>query len=166
MKFFISLTLTLLWFAFMTFLSHQDGEHTSRTSLELAERLSFLEKDTERLNCALRRLAHVGVYAVLAVLFVCTLRLGRLPRWPAAALIFWAWADEATKRWIQGRHFSWLDVALNLLGTLLGAAAGIVVRSVLTDKREKYYDSKVSAGPRGAAGGNGGRWGAMGGGGG
>lgn len=123
MKFFISLTLTLLWFAFMTFLSHQDGEHTSRTSLELAERLSFLEKDTERLNCALRRLAHVGVYAVLAILFVCTLRLGRLPRWPTAALIFWAWADEATKRWIQGRHFSWLDVALNLLGTLLGAAA-------------------------------------------
>ena len=91
MKFFISLTLTLLWFAFMAFLSHQDGEHTSRTSLELAERLSFLEKDTERLNCALRRLAHVGVYAVLAVLFVCTLRLGRLPRWPAAALFLFSY---------------------------------------------------------------------------
>ena len=43
----------------MTYLSHQDGEHTGRTSWELAEKLLFLDSDINILNGRLRRLAHV-----------------------------------------------------------------------------------------------------------
>lgn len=123
MKFILLLLMTVLWFLLMTVLSHEDGAHTSRTSRELARRLSFLGADPERLNTALRRLAHVVLYAVWAVLFARTLHAGALPRWPLVFVAFWAWADEATKRWIQGRHFSWLDVGLNLLGAGIGLAA-------------------------------------------
>ena len=70
MAFYIFLIFTILWFLFMTYLSHQDGEHTGRTSRELAEKLSFLDSDINILNGKLRRLAHVVVYAVLTVLLV------------------------------------------------------------------------------------------------
>ena len=62
MAFFIFLAFTILWFLFMTYLSHQDGEHTGRTSRELAEKLSaldFLDSDINILNGRLRRMAHV-----------------------------------------------------------------------------------------------------------
>ena len=34
----------------------------------------------------------------------------------------WSYVDEATKPWIQGRHFSWFDVGPNLFGTFIGGA--------------------------------------------
>lgn len=66
--FYIFLILTVLWFAFMTYLSHQDGEHTRRTSRELAEKFSFLEMDVGLLNSKLRKAAHVVVFAVFTIL--------------------------------------------------------------------------------------------------
>lgn len=120
MAFCIFLILTILWFLFMTYLSHQDGEHTGRTSRELAEKLSFLEPDMNILNGRLRRLAHVVVYAVLTVLLAITLKLSGHSPWLAAGTIVWACADEATKPLVQGRHFSWLDVGRNVLGIAIG----------------------------------------------
>ena len=76
MAFCIFLILTILWFLFMTYLSRQDGEHTGRTSRELAEKLSFLDSNINILNGRLRRLAHVVVYAVLTILLAITLKLG------------------------------------------------------------------------------------------
>ena len=124
MAFYIFLSLTILWFLFMTYLSHQDGEHTGKASRELAEKLSaldFLDPDINILNSGLRRLAHVVVYAVLIVLLAITLKLGGYSPWPltsprspsptvrssvTAGTIVWAWADEATKPLVQDRHFS------------------------------------------------------------
>ena len=40
----------ILWFIFMTYLSHQDGEHTGRASRELAEHLRFLDNDIVNVN--------------------------------------------------------------------------------------------------------------------
>ena len=123
MAFYIFLGFTILWFLFMTYLSHQDGEHTGRTSRELAEKLSaldFLDSDINILNGRLRRLAHVVVYAVLTVLLAITLKLGSYSLWLTAGAIVWAWADEATKPLVQGRHFSWLDVGRNVLGIAIG----------------------------------------------
>lgn len=59
MAFFISLISTILWFLFMTYLSHQDGEHTGRASRELAEHLRFLDADINDLNGKLRRASHI-----------------------------------------------------------------------------------------------------------
>ena len=90
MAFYIFLGFTILWFLFMTYLSHQDGEHTGRTSRELAEKLSvldFLDSDINILNGRLRRLTHVVVYAVLAVLFGTTLELGGYSLWLTAGII-------------------------------------------------------------------------------
>lgn len=120
MAFYGCLFLTILWFLFMTYLSHQDGEHTGRVSLELAEHLRFLDADMNDLNGKLRRAAHIVVFAVFTRLLGLTLRLGGLPLgWLLVAAV-WSYVDEATKPWIQGRHFSWFDVGLNLVGTLLG----------------------------------------------
>ena len=127
MAFYGCLLLTVIWFFFMTYLSHQDGEHTGRASRELAERLRFLDADIDDLNGKLRRAAHIVVFAVLTLLLGLTLRLGGLPLgWLLMAAV-WSYVDEATKPWIQGRHFSWFDVGLNLAGTFLGGAMVLIL---------------------------------------
>lgn len=111
----------------MTWLSHQTGEQTGRVSRTLAKDLHPLcrQEDPERLNALLRRAAHIVVFAVLAVLATRAVTSvdgkAYLPTL-YGALAVWCWADEATKRFVPGRHFSWLDVGLNLLGSCLGAA--------------------------------------------
>lgn len=122
MAFYGLLALTAGWFALMTWLSHQDGEHTHRTSRRLAEGLSALEHDTRALELFLRRAAHGVLFAVFSFLYAATLHTGGLPAGLFALAPAWAWADEATKRWCRGRHFSWADVARNLAGVLLGLA--------------------------------------------
>ena len=54
------------------------------------------------------------------VLLAITLKLGGYSLWLTAGTIVWGWADEATKPLVQGRHFSWLDVGLNVLGIVIG----------------------------------------------
>lgn len=130
MAFYIFLIFTILWFLFMTYLSHQDGEHTGKASRELAEKLSaldFLDSDINILNGRLRRLAHVVVYAVLTVLLAITLKLGGHSVWLTAGIIVWAWVDEATKPLVQGRHFSWFDVGLNVLGIVIGMVTLLLI---------------------------------------
>lgn len=123
----LGMTATTAWFVFMTWLSHQSGEKTSRASRMLAEDLGKLlpSEDPERLNALLRKTAHVVVFAVLAVLSLLTWQAaGKRPAgygiW--AALLLWCLGDEATKRMVPGRHFSWLDTGLNVLGVLVGGA--------------------------------------------
>ena len=120
MTFSVCLILTVVWFVFMTYLSHQTGESTGRASRQLAESLWFLSDDAEALNMALRRFAHILVFAVLTVLLSRTVTLGNLPRWVLLLPVVLSFVDEATKPWIQGRHFSWFDVGLNLVGTAVG----------------------------------------------
>ncbi len=130
--FYIHLFFTILWFLFMTWLSHQDGEHTSRTSLELANHMKhwFPVRDIGKLNQQLRRAAHVILFAVFTILLTGTLHSApyQQPPWQRAdpgSLL--GWADEATKPMIQGRHFSWFDVRLNWMGTGIGILAGILL---------------------------------------
>lgn len=122
MVFYVCLILTILWFFFMTYLSHQDGKHTSRVSRDLAEHLRFLDSDINDLNGKLRRVAHIVVFAVFAFLLGLTLEFGGASlKWMIIAAV-WSYVDEATKPWIQGRHFSWFDVGLNLIGAAIGSS--------------------------------------------
>ena len=89
--------------------------------------LDFLDSDINILNGRLRRLAHVVVYAMLTVLLAITLKLGGYSPWLTADIIVWAWADEATKPLVRGRHFSWFDVGLNVLGIAIGMIAVILI---------------------------------------
>lgn len=111
----------------MTYLSHQDGEHTGRASRELAERLRFLDSDLNDLNGKLRRAAHIVVFAMFTFLLGLTLKIGGASlEWMLVAAA-WSYVDEATKPWIQGRHFSWFDVGPNLIGTFIGGAVVLLV---------------------------------------
>lgn len=121
-----------VWFVFMTWLSHQTGEETGRVSRTLAKDLRPLcrREDPEQLNALLRRAAHIVVFAVLTVLATLAVtNAGGKGNLPAlyGALAVWCWADEATKRFVPGRHFHWLDVGLNLLGSCIGAAFSLVL---------------------------------------
>ena len=127
MAFYISLISTILWFIFMTYLSHQDGEHTGKTSRELAEHLRFLDNDINDLNGKLRRAAHIVVFAVFTFLLGLTLKVGRISLGWMMMAVAWSYVDEATKPWIQGRHFSWFDVGLNLIGIFVGGAVVLLL---------------------------------------
>lgn len=114
------------WWVFMTVLSHQQGEATRRVSRTLARDLCALlpGPDRERLHTALRQAAHPVVFGVLTLLTGLALRSsGAAAPAPGqlAALGLWCWLDEVTKLPVAGRHFSWRDVGLNLLGTALAA---------------------------------------------
>ncbi|MCD7892581.1 MAG: VanZ family protein [Erysipelotrichaceae bacterium] len=108
--------LTIIWFVFMTYLSHQDGEHTGKMSRSIAELFIGHYGDIEELNIKLRKLAHIFVFFILSVLVLLTVKSWYV----LIVLCVWAFVDEATKPWIQGRHFSLFDVSLNLVGVVIG----------------------------------------------
>lgn len=61
---------TILWFALMTYLSHQNGEETSRTSWILAEDVHriWARESTEKINAFLRKAVHIVVFFILTIL--------------------------------------------------------------------------------------------------
>ena len=134
----ILLVASLLWLAFALYLSHQDGEHTAVTSLRLAERFLGWDEGIEPdegvrlLNWKLRRIAHVAVYTVLAVLMLLT--FGEI--WSGHAIVavivlaVIAVVDEVTKIPIEGRHCSAVDIGLNLLGVAIGVAVIALVNVI------------------------------------
>lgn len=124
----IYLCLAVLWFVFMTYLSHQDGEHTGKASLGLAKKLKFLNKNINKLNAYLRKAAHIFLFFVFILLLVIALKnMGKKIIYGVVTAIFWAWADERTKLFIKGRHFSWFDVGLNICGVMLGLAVSSLI---------------------------------------
>lgn len=128
MTFWFWAAVTAGWFVLMTLLSHQDGPRTKEVSRSLAQELHPLlpTVDQESLNQTLRQVAHPLLFGGLTVLLGITLRTGGLQETRAVAfgvLLLWCWGDEATKRGVPGRHFSWRDVALNGVGTLCGGVA-------------------------------------------
>lgn len=146
MSIFLSI-LSITWFIFSFYLSHQNGNQTYQTSIGLTEFLySILEQlhlvgesalyanwiliDLEDFHMILRHGAHTIIFLIMTFLFCITItqlkRFGHLQKHPISPWVgfyfclFWSWADEATKIFIEGRHFSWFDVSLNLLGCILG----------------------------------------------
>ena len=137
--------ITILWFITALFFSHQAGTATAQTSGTLAEWCFTLLKkaglggnlSAEAIDAVLRRSAHIIVFVILtALLCISLLLLKQQRKWkipPWAGLIFclfFSWADEATKIWIDGRHFSWTDVGLNAAGCAIGFLIYIIVRQI------------------------------------
>ena len=125
LNFFICLT--AIWFIFMTYLSHEDGEHTKKTSLRLARHFEFLGDDIEEINRYLRKVAHIVVFAVFAILYCITVRLAELPLWTMSLVYVFTIVDEATKPLIKGRHFNIYDVVLNVAGTTIGVLIVMII---------------------------------------
>ena len=71
----------------------------------------------------LRRMAHVVLFAALSA----TVGIGF--GWYGIVTVFiWSFLDEVTKIPTPGRHFSWIDVALNMLGAAVGTGMVIFLR--------------------------------------
>lgn len=126
MIFKISVLFTSIWFCFMTYLSHQDGKATAELSEGIVGKIikHFNLINYSEIHYIIRKLAHPFVFCILAILVLFTLS----QKWEnrkgfIIAIIFmvlWTWMDEFTKLSIPGRHFSWYDVSLNLLGVIVG----------------------------------------------
>lgn len=123
-KFILFLTLTVAWFIFGTYLSHEPGEQTRETSMGLVRLiLSLIPMDEQLLHLFLRKAVHVVIFAVLTLLLRLTLYYA--PQIPRSRLVMafpvvWAFLDEATKPLVEGRHFSVFDTGLNWLGVVIG----------------------------------------------
>lgn len=118
----------VLWLAVIFFLSSQPGDDTASLSLAITRWLMrFLPSVSEAgLHLLLRKLAHVGVYFVEGALLYPALRawlrsVGKCFFLTIAVCALIAAADEAHKILIPGRHCSWDEAALNVLGAFLGA---------------------------------------------
>lgn len=121
-KFWVAIVLTIVWFVFMTFLSHQNGEGTARASGRLMRLFWFLDPEQiEIVSRWTRSGAHVFCFMVLTVLVMMVLQLAKLHAWMGGVSVcVWCFFDEWTKRTIPGRHYSTFDVMLNVAGVLLG----------------------------------------------
>ena len=124
---YILLTLTTISFIILFYLSHQNGEDTHETSFNLTNYLSFLSSDTETLHSNLRRYAHIILFAIFSFLYTLTFHNFHYPYYFLVFPLLYTWADEATKVFIPGRHFSWFDVGLNLIGVVIGVLLGFAV---------------------------------------
>lgn len=104
-----------VWLGIEVWLSHENGEKSGEESAWLARRTGIKEG-------LLRRAAHFTLFAVLGLL------TGFGFDWYGVGFAaLWSVVDEATKPLIPGRHFSWIDVGLNLAGVVLGMLVWLVV---------------------------------------
>lgn len=110
----------ILWLCVMLYLSHASGEHTARQSRELHRITRINEK-------VLRVVAHLVCYMVLGVLWAITVDVSI---W-LAALIPVAVIDEGTKQFIKGRHTSYPEMGLNILGAAIGVSVVILIKMVM-----------------------------------
>lgn len=117
---------TVIWFCFMTYLSHQSGEETTELSRGIVEQIMeyFHLINYDKIHYILRKLAHIFLFSILAVLVLFTLFLkcNNKKKYIFAIILMglWSWLDEVSKVSIPGRHFSWLDTLLNLSGVIIG----------------------------------------------
>lgn len=126
MLFKILTSLTIIWVCFMTYLSHQTGEATAKLSKGIVERIIeyFKIGNYNEVHCIIRKLAHPFVFIIFAILVLFTISLKwkskRIYIYVILIMVLWSWLDEVSKVSIPGRHFSWLDTLLNLLGVIIG----------------------------------------------
>lgn len=134
MIFKLLLFFTIFWFWFMTYLSHQNGEKTTELSERIVGKIiEYLHiRNYNEIHYAIRKVAHIFVFCIFVVLVLFTIH----QKWNdkkiyicAIILIsLWTWLDEFTKLSISGRHFSWEDTLLNLLGVIIGIIIFILLK--------------------------------------
>ena len=114
--------LSLLWVGLMLYLSHQNGTDTFNTSHGFTVYLAnLLHVDPQWLHGLVRKIAHVVLYFILAVLLRgCQMQWGKAP-WRALVMaVVFSIIDEGTKPLIPGRHCDVEDILLNDVGAVLG----------------------------------------------
>ena len=140
--------LTILWLAFCLYLSWQTGEETGQFSqriarflLDLLGRLG-LQPDAQQFHAGLRLFAHFGVFFVTGLLTASALYVS-LPRskrkitlWIAVvSCTLVAVLAEVGKLTVPGRHLTWSEAGLNVVGAIGGVLAVSGIRVLATSLR-------------------------------
>lgn len=124
---------TIIWFVFMLFLSHENGDESGKITGNIAEKIGQATIETENMpwyekeaafnniNLTIRSLAHVVVFCVFSILVVLTVRAWKKRQLYAIFfLAFWSVGDEFLKYFTDGRHCDFVDILKNLIGVLIG----------------------------------------------
>jgi VanZ family protein len=77
----------------------------------------------ENLDFVVRKLGHLGVFGILALLIWRALRTTRLPRplpWAFILAVFYAITDELHQAGVAGRNASVVDVGIDAAGAVVG----------------------------------------------
>lgn len=87
----------------------------------------------QRLDFAVRKLGHMGVFGILVLLVWSALSntssLRRPWAWALALAVLYAGTDELHQGFVTGRHPSIFDVAIDGTGSLIALAVGGAFRS-------------------------------------
>lgn len=137
--------LSLGWLAFLVWMSSQDGAETFSTSMRLARLVIRLfgipAAHLAQVNQLLRTLAHFGGFFVLGAVVYITSRVTWPNRRHRAVLIVVlcsviAVLDEVKKVFISGRHLSWPEAGLNVLGVICGVLLPYAVARIISNRRK------------------------------
>lgn len=128
--------LTFIWLGICVLLSSQNGTETGNLSIKISRfiiRFSGLSPDfLYPLNAHLRTAAHVMVFFVLALLGGCASRVpltqhSFAPLWFFFLCVLFSIFDEIRKAGIPGRHCSFAEAGLNVVGCVLGCGAAYLI---------------------------------------
>lgn len=149
MKKIFSVAMLIGWIGLVLFLSFQNGEDTSNTSLNFTQKVLFIfigsDPDWQTLMLWDRRFrlaAHFilfFLYGIISMLVLVQWRKHLLTAGgiSAASGIFLAVVSEAGKLPISGRHCDFSEMGLNVAGTAAGTAAVMVSAWIINRIKQK-----------------------------
>lgn len=142
----------IAWLAVLFYLSGQDGGESGQLSRWLAEgilrRLPFLDVDVLRFEIALRKLAHVGIFAVEGFLLRIAMGQARPARFGNIMISLVACAalavlNELHQTTAEGRVCSTTDMLIDTAGALAGALVAAMLENLIwaaIHRRRKRLD--------------------------
>lgn len=152
----ITLMLLLLWMAVIFGFSAQDGGQSGGVSRKIAYKIAEtknrifhldnseqeLQKQAESMQFFIRKGAHMGEYALLAVLVLMHLfcyekRPRRLLLVVWIICIVFAAADEFHQRFVPGRAGQMQDVCIDAAGSLIGAGIFFGICNIVWKKERR-----------------------------
>ena len=123
----------VFWLTFCFYLSWQTGEETVGLSLRITQCIyNFLSgwgftAELKSLHMQLRLFAHFGVFFVTGVLLACAItatfqRSNRIVLFSVSSVLctIIAVLSEVGKLNVPGRHLTWSEAGINVLGALCG----------------------------------------------
>ena len=139
---------TIFWLILCFYLSWQTGEATGKLSQKLAQFLIALlnrvgiTPDPQQFHAGLRLFAHFGVFFVTGVLLACAIaetfpQSNRIVLLSVSTVLctIIAVLSEVGKLNVSGRHLTWSEAGLNVLGAVCGIACMTAIRALLRHLR-------------------------------
>lgn len=115
--------ITLVILIVAVWLSHQPGDISGMESSRIAAFLGV--SDT-----FLRSACHYVLFFLITICCGVSLVLWEKPLWWLLFILPLCWLDEASKPFIMGRHFSWIDSGKNAIGAIAGMVVTILLSFV------------------------------------